>query len=192
MNIQDIMLRDIADEERKRDKRDAANMGDECGFPWLAVAVWLAVALAALGAAFTGGMAYQSHRALKADRDFAAWNERVEREAAEAALGSPRSSAPAKRPPRPRGFPVSSGTTRPCWPRSSSSSASPRFSRPAAGGPPSAPCWVTCSSAPRGSRPTQSKSCFSRAFPPCRISARCPRSWSSWRTTGCVPTISPA
>ena len=40
MNIQDIMLRDIADEERKRDKRDAANMGDECGFPWLAVAVW--------------------------------------------------------------------------------------------------------------------------------------------------------
>ena len=85
MNIQDIMLRDIADEERKRDKRDAANMGDECGFPWLAVAVWIAVALAALGAAFTGGMAYQSHRALKADRDFAAWNERVEREATEAA-----------------------------------------------------------------------------------------------------------
>ena len=89
MNIQDIMLRDIADEERKqkrkRDKRDAANMGDECGFPWLAVAVWLAVALAALGAAFAGGMCYQSHRALKADRDFAAWNERVEREATEAA-----------------------------------------------------------------------------------------------------------
>lgn len=85
MNIQDIMLRDIADEERKRDKRDAANMGDECGFPWLAVAVWLAVALAALGAAFAGGIWYESRRALKADRDFAAWNERVEREAAEAA-----------------------------------------------------------------------------------------------------------
>jgi hypothetical protein len=85
MNIQDIMLRDIADEERKRDKRDAANMGDECGFPWLAVAVWLAVALAALCAAFAGGMYFQSCRALKADRDFAAWNERVEREAAEAA-----------------------------------------------------------------------------------------------------------
>lgn len=85
MNIQDIMLRDIADEERKRDKRDAANMGDECGFPWLAVAVWLAVALAALGAAFAGGIWYESRRALKADRDFAAWNERVEREATEAA-----------------------------------------------------------------------------------------------------------
>ena len=42
MNIQDIMLRDIADEERKqreRDERDAASAGDECGFPWLAVTV---------------------------------------------------------------------------------------------------------------------------------------------------------
>ncbi len=89
MNIQDIMLRDIADEERKqqreRDERDAANIGDECGFPWLAVAMWIAVALAALGAAFTGGMAYQSRRDLKASRDFAAWCERVEREATEAA-----------------------------------------------------------------------------------------------------------
>lgn len=82
MNIQDIMLRDIADEERKqreRDERDAANMGDECGLPWLAVA------FAALGAAFVGGMYFQSCRALKADRDFAAWNERVEREATERA-----------------------------------------------------------------------------------------------------------
>ena len=88
MNIQDIMLRDIADEERKqreRDERDAASAGDECGFPWLAVAVWLAVALAALGAAFAGGMCFQSCRALKADRDFAAWCERVEREATERA-----------------------------------------------------------------------------------------------------------
>lgn len=89
MNIQDIMLRDIADEERKqrreRDERDAANMGDECGFPWLAVAVLIAVALAALGAAFAGGMYFQSRRALKADRDFAAWCERVEREATERA-----------------------------------------------------------------------------------------------------------
>lgn len=88
MNIQDIMLRDIADEERKqreRDERDAASAGDECDFPWLAVAVWLAVRLAMLGAAFAGGMYFQSCRALKADRDFAAWNERVEREATEAA-----------------------------------------------------------------------------------------------------------
>ena len=88
MNIQDIMSRDIADEERKqreRDEQDAASAGDECGLPWLAVAVWIAVALAALGAAFAGGMYFQSRRALKADRDFAAWNERVEREATERA-----------------------------------------------------------------------------------------------------------
>ena len=88
MNIQDIMLRDIQDEERKqreRAEREAATIGDRCGFPWLAVAVWLAVALAALGAAFTGGMCYQSRRALKADRDFAAWCDRVEREATERA-----------------------------------------------------------------------------------------------------------
>ena len=89
MNIQDIMLRDIADEERKqqreRDERDAASAGDECDFPWLAVTVLIAVAHAALCAAFVGGMYFQSSRALKADRDFAAWYERVEREATERA-----------------------------------------------------------------------------------------------------------
>jgi len=89
MNIQDIMLRDIADEERKqkreREERGAASAGDECDFPWLAVAVWLAVRLAMLGAAFAGGMYFQSCRALKADRDFAAWYDRVEREATERA-----------------------------------------------------------------------------------------------------------
>ena len=88
MNIQDIMLRDIRDEERKqreRDERDAASAGDECGLPWLAVAVWIAAGLAMLGAAFAGGMCYQSHRALHASREFAAWNERVEREATERA-----------------------------------------------------------------------------------------------------------
>ena len=88
MNIQDIMLRDIADEERKqreREERDAASAGDEYGSLWLVVAVWITVALTALGAAFTGGMCYQSRRALKADRDFAAWCDRVEREATERA-----------------------------------------------------------------------------------------------------------
>ena len=88
MTINDIMQRDIQEterEERERAKRETASAGDECGFPWLAVAVWVAVALAALGAAFAGGMCYQSHRALKADRDFAAWNERTDREATERA-----------------------------------------------------------------------------------------------------------
>ena len=88
MTINDIMIRDIAEAERKqseRAKREAATIGDSCGLPWLSVAVWLTVALAALGAAITGGIWYESRRALKADRDFAAWNERVEREATEAA-----------------------------------------------------------------------------------------------------------
>lgn len=86
MTINDIMIRDIQEAERKeRAEREAATIGDRCGFPWLAVAIWLAVALAALGAAFTGGIWYESRRAMKADRDFAAWNERVEREATERA-----------------------------------------------------------------------------------------------------------
>jgi hypothetical protein len=85
MNIQDIMLRDIQDAERKQSERNERCAGDDCDFPWLAVAIWLAVALGALGAAFTGGMAYQSHRALKAEREAAAWNERVERDATERA-----------------------------------------------------------------------------------------------------------
>lgn len=88
MTINEIMLRDIRDVERKereRAKRETASAGDECGLPWLAVAVWIAAGLAMLGAAFAGGMCYQSHRALHASREFAAWNERVEREATEAA-----------------------------------------------------------------------------------------------------------
>lgn len=88
MTIQDIMLRDITEAEQKQRElaeREAETIDDRCGFPWLAVAVWLAGALAALGAAFTGGILYESRRYLKADRDFAAWNERVEREATERA-----------------------------------------------------------------------------------------------------------
>lgn len=88
MTINDIMLRDIQEaelKERERAERETASAVDECGLPWLAVAVWLAAGLAALCAAFAGGMYFQSRRALKADRDFAAWNERVEREATEAA-----------------------------------------------------------------------------------------------------------
>lgn len=88
MTINDIMMRDIREAERKQSEladREAATIGDRCGLPWLAVAVWLAVALAALGAAFAGGIWYESRRALKADRDFAAWNERTDREATERA-----------------------------------------------------------------------------------------------------------
>lgn len=89
MTVQDIMLRNIAEAERKqreRAEREAATIGDRCGLPWLAVAMWLAVALAALNAAFAGVIWYESRRALKADRDFAAWNERTDREATERAI----------------------------------------------------------------------------------------------------------
>lgn len=82
MTINDIMLRDIQEaelKERERADRETASAVDECGLPWLAAG------LAMLGAAFAGGMYYQSHRALHASREFAAWNERVEREATEAA-----------------------------------------------------------------------------------------------------------
>lgn len=88
MTINDIMLRDIEEAQRKwreRAELETASAVDESGLPWLAVAVWIAAGLAMLGAAFAGGMFYQSHRALKASREFAAWNERVEREATEAA-----------------------------------------------------------------------------------------------------------
>ena len=88
MTINDIMKRDLMEEERKqreRAERETRDEGNDCGLPWLAVAAWLAVALAALGAAFTGGMCYQSRCALKASRDLAAWYERVEREATERA-----------------------------------------------------------------------------------------------------------
>lgn len=83
MNINEIMGRDLTEEAG--DDLETQRSGGKFGFPWFAVAVWIAFALAALAAAFTAGMCYQSHRALKADRDFAAWYERVEREATERA-----------------------------------------------------------------------------------------------------------
>ncbi len=86
MTLTEIIERDIAYENRRRERaeRQPVHAGDESGFPRLAVAGWIAVGLAALGAAFAGGMRYQSHRALQASREFAAWDERAEREAAEA------------------------------------------------------------------------------------------------------------
>lgn len=89
MNLTDIMERDIRDAEREqRERADRENDAADHSRPGetlLAVAVRLAAGLAMLGAAFAGGMCYQSRRALKADRDFAAWCDRVEREATERA-----------------------------------------------------------------------------------------------------------
>ena len=87
MNIKEIMEREIAEEERReraRSEREAAD-GDDCGIPWLAVFAWIAVALAALCAAFAAGSAWQSRRDLDACREFTAWCDRSERAAAERA-----------------------------------------------------------------------------------------------------------
>ena len=89
MTIDDIMIRDIAEadaKERKRAEQEAAERrqaadGDECAFPWLAVCVWLAVALLALCAAFAAGMNWQSHRDLKAQEEHHAWLDSIERAA---------------------------------------------------------------------------------------------------------------
>ena len=95
MTINDIMLRYIADaergarerKERERAERGTASAGDECGLPWLAVAVWLAVALAGLGAAFCGGMWFQAERTRKADCANAARSAETDRETARWARG---------------------------------------------------------------------------------------------------------
>lgn len=88
MTINDIMMRDLQEEDRKQRERaehETRDEGNDCGLPWLAIAVWIAAGLAALCAAFAGGMYYQSRRDLKADRDFTAWCDRVERAATERA-----------------------------------------------------------------------------------------------------------
>lgn len=89
MTINDIMIRDIAEadaKERKRAEQEAAERrqaadGDECAFPWLAVCVWIAVAILALCAAFAAGMNWQSHRDLKAQEEHHAWLDSIERAA---------------------------------------------------------------------------------------------------------------
>ncbi|MBQ1428555.1 MAG: hypothetical protein IIZ06_02715 [Kiritimatiellae bacterium] len=66
MNIQDIMLRDIADEQRKVERERAeleAAVGDECGVPWLAVFVWGALLAAIIGGAFLAGRGYERRSA---------------------------------------------------------------------------------------------------------------------------------
>ena len=90
MTINDIMLRDIAEAERKQRERaehETASAGDECGLPWLAIGIWLAVALAGLGAAFAGGIWFQAERTRKADCADAARSAETDRETARWARG---------------------------------------------------------------------------------------------------------
>lgn len=92
MNINDIMLRDMLDEQ----KRQSAKVSPERleltwsgvrAVPWLAVGIWLAVALAGLGAAFYGGMWFQAERTRKADCADAARSAETDRETARWARG---------------------------------------------------------------------------------------------------------
>ena len=90
MTINDIMIRDIQDAERKqseRVERVETTWGDVCAVPWLAVGICLAVALAALGAAFCGGMWFQAERTRKADCADAARSAETDRETARWARG---------------------------------------------------------------------------------------------------------
>ena len=74
MNINEIMRRDMLEEDKRQQaaaervtRRHAPVWGDECAVSWGGVAVWVVAALAALGAAFTGGMWYQAEKDLAAD-----------------------------------------------------------------------------------------------------------------------------
>jgi hypothetical protein len=92
MNINDIMLRDILDEQKRQaatvsPERVETTWGDVCAVPWLAVGIWLAVALAGLGAAFCGGMWFQAERTRKADYADAARSAETDRETARWARG---------------------------------------------------------------------------------------------------------
>ena len=92
MNINDIVLRDILDEQKRQaatvsPERVETTWGDVCAVPWLAVGIWLAVALAGLGAAFCGGMWFQAERTRKADCADAARSAETDRETARWARG---------------------------------------------------------------------------------------------------------
>lgn len=90
MTINDIMIRDIQEAKRKqseRAEREETTWGDVCAVPWLAIGICLAVALAGLGAAFTGGMWFQAERTRKADCADAARSAETDRETARWARG---------------------------------------------------------------------------------------------------------
>jgi hypothetical protein len=92
MNINDIVLRNMLDEQKQQaakvsPERVETTWGDVCAVPWLAIGIWLAVALAGLGAAFCGGMWFQAERTRKADYADAARSAETDRETARWARG---------------------------------------------------------------------------------------------------------
>ena len=80
MNINEIVERDMADEERRQRETDGANIEtriDRFFSRVCVVIIWIAI----FCAAFFAGMSFQAKRDLRARRDFDAWLERVDREA---------------------------------------------------------------------------------------------------------------
>lgn len=80
MNINEIVERDMADEERRQRETDGANIEtriDRFFSRVCVVIIWIAI----FCAAFVAGMFFQAKRALQEQRDFDAWLERVDREA---------------------------------------------------------------------------------------------------------------
>ena len=78
-NLNEIVERDMADEERRQ--RETCKLDERAcvGLPRIGIfLLWLAAAVAA---AFFAGMSFQAKRDLRASRDFDAWLERVDREA---------------------------------------------------------------------------------------------------------------
>ena len=73
MTINDIMMRDLQEEERKqreRAERVAATIGDRCGLPWVRIAIALFVIIAILGAVFMAGAAWQANEIRRQDDAF--------------------------------------------------------------------------------------------------------------------------
>ena len=79
MNINEIIERDMADEERSQGETENWRESAGIGLPRIVIfMLWLA---ASAFAAFFAGMSFQAKRDLRARRDFDAWLERVDREA---------------------------------------------------------------------------------------------------------------
>jgi hypothetical protein len=80
MTINDIMMRDILDEEMKA--KNAPDIQPQKDNKVCAIIMAVLVVLSMLGVAFAAGIYFESCRALKADCEFTAWLDRIDREAA--------------------------------------------------------------------------------------------------------------
>ncbi len=78
-NLNEIVKRDMADEERRQGETEDWRESAGIGLPRIVIfLLWFA---ASAFAAFFAGMSLQAKRAMQEQRDFDAWLERVDREA---------------------------------------------------------------------------------------------------------------